>query len=190
MREHCPPSTSPAGPAHQQRYSRDCIVPGIALAVAQVFAEPLAVVGREDDDGIVRKAEPVEPVENAADVVIDLGYHRVIAVARGAQFVVGKVLWASASVESRREGRQRQRGRIVEIEELLRGHPRDCAANRSRRRRGRGRPYGASKTPWSARRQTPCGSGRCGSGWRGRVGEAFRRMRDPVADVHNPLPLD
>ena len=60
----------------------------------------------------------IEPAEDATDVVIDLGYHGVIAVARGAQFVVGKVLWTSAGVEGWREGRQRQSGWIVEIEEF------------------------------------------------------------------------
>ena len=124
MREQCPPSLAPAGPAHQQGDARDRIVPGVALAVAQMFAEPFAVVGREDDDGIVRNAESVEPVEDAADVVIDLGYHGVIAVAGGAQFVVGKVLWASASGEGRWEGRQRQSGWIVAIEEFLGSYPR------------------------------------------------------------------
>ena len=124
MREQCPPSLAPAGQRISKGTARDRIVPGVALAVAQMFAEPFAVVGREDDDGVVRNAEGVEPVENAADVVIDLGYHGVIAVARRAQFVVGKVLWPSAGVEGWREGWQRQSGWIVAIEEFLGGHPR------------------------------------------------------------------
>ena len=165
-------------------------MPGVALAVAQMFAEPLAVVRREYDDSVVRNAEPVEPVENAADVVIDLGYHGVIAVARGAQFIVGKVLWASAGVEGRWEGRQRQRGWIVEIEKLLGSHPRIVRRIEAGDAEKRAVPVARHKLHGLLGDKRRVGQLAATAAGQGAFDKALFWMRDPVADVHDPLPLD
>ena len=155
-----------------------------------MFAEPFAVVGREDDDGIVRNAEDVEPVEDAADVVINLGYHGVIAVARGAQFVVGKVLWASAVVEGRWEGRQRQSGWIVAIEELLGGHPRIVRRVEAGDAEEGSVLVARQKLHGLLGNERRVGQLAAAAAGQGALDKALFWMRDPVADVHNPLPLD
>ena len=68
------------------------VVGGVAFAVAQVLAEPFAVVGGEDDDGVVGDAQVVEGGEEAADVVVDFADLAVVAVVCASQFFVGIVV--------------------------------------------------------------------------------------------------
>ncbi len=43
-------------PSDDQRHAADAVVAGVAFAVPKVLSEPLAVVGREDDDRVVGDA--------------------------------------------------------------------------------------------------------------------------------------
>ncbi len=43
-----------------------------------MVAEHLAVIGREDDDGAVGLTGVVEPVEDPAELIVDLGHHPVV----------------------------------------------------------------------------------------------------------------
>jgi len=62
--------------------------------------------------------------ENASDPVVYFADHRVIAVARAAQLVVGKRFSRAPGVDLSREAGKRQLLRIVEVEILLRRYPR------------------------------------------------------------------
>ena len=96
---------------------------GIAFAVAEVFAEPFAVVGGEDDDGVAGDAQVIERGEEAADVVVDFADLAVVAVVGAAQFFVGVVLRPALLFDFRREGGKGERGGVVEVEVLLGGDP-------------------------------------------------------------------
>ena len=99
------------------------VVGGVAFAVAKVFAEPFAVVGGEDDDGVVGDAQLFERGEEATDVVVDFADLAVVAVVGATQLFVGIVLRPALLLYFRWEGGKGEGGGIVKVEVLLGGNP-------------------------------------------------------------------
>ncbi len=60
------------GPGPDQRDPRQALEEADTLLSQAVIAERLAVIGREDDDGIVTLAGPLERVQDPTELLVDL----------------------------------------------------------------------------------------------------------------------
>jgi len=109
---------------HKQRNAAALVVGGVALAITQVFTEPLAVIGGEDDDGFIGQSQLFERSKHATDVMVDFADLAKVALPRQSQFFVGEVARVALRFHFGREGRQGQGRGVVEVEVLLRRHPR------------------------------------------------------------------
>lgn len=68
-----------AGGTDEEGDAGDGVVAGVALAVAPDFAEPFAVVGEEDDDGLLGGPGGIEGGEDAPEMTVHLAQHGVVA---------------------------------------------------------------------------------------------------------------
>ena len=66
------------GPGDDQRHARQAVEEAAALVDQPVVAHRLAVVAHEHDDRVLALAGPIERLEDAPELVVDLLDHRVV----------------------------------------------------------------------------------------------------------------
>ena len=125
------------GRTDEERDAAALVVGRVAFAVFQMLAQPFAMVGGEDDNGVFRDAQLIERAEQAADVKVHFAYLAVVALSSEPQLVVGIVLRPALRLDLLWEGRELKGVYVVEVEVVLEALPRGNGGSRCRRCRGR-----------------------------------------------------
>ena len=85
-------------PTQQQRHPAYGIGAWPALAETQMFAQPFAVIRGEDHDGVFCQSLFIQCRQDAPHVMVDFTDHGVVAMARGAQDLVGETGFVTGSL--------------------------------------------------------------------------------------------
>ena len=64
--------------AHDEAYAQQAVVHHRTFEYQAMVAQPIAMVGRVNNDGVIRQAQVVKFRQNAADVVVDKRDHAVV----------------------------------------------------------------------------------------------------------------
>ena len=65
-------------PAQDQRHDQRAVVHAVMIEIAVVIVERLAVVGHEDDDGVLLEVQLLETGEDLLDAAVHVGHRRVV----------------------------------------------------------------------------------------------------------------